>query len=131
MKTITVKWTGIRPVLMHNGILCDPTNKYVRDIKAITSKGSKKMTDHDYERRDSLEWEGSLYWHSKMGLVFPSDNIERCIQEGARKNKLGKDFAAAVLCVDEFYAIDHELKGSTSAENSPDDTCGMVLHFYS
>jgi hypothetical protein len=80
MKTLEVKWTGIRPLIMHNGLMADPTNSLVRRIKEITSKGTKKLTDADYEERDRLEWEAGLYWDEEDGLIVPSDNIERCIQ---------------------------------------------------
>ena len=98
MKTIKTKWTGIRPLVMHNGLMADPTNHLVRRIKEITSKGTKKLTESDYEERDRLEWEAGLYWDSEDGLVIPSDNIERCIQLGAQKSRIGKDVQAAVFC---------------------------------
>lgn len=62
MQTLNVKWTGIRPLLMHNGRMADSSNEYVKQIKEITKKGTKKMTDDDCERRDRLEWEAGLYW---------------------------------------------------------------------
>jgi hypothetical protein len=98
MKTIKMKWTGIRPLLMHNGLLADPTNPSVLRMKQILAKGSKKLTDSDYEERDRLEWEGSLYW-DKAGAYIPADNIERCIQLGAQKSRLGKDVQASVFVV--------------------------------
>ena len=98
MKQIKVKLTGLRPLIMHNGLMADPTNPYTVAIKKITAKGSKKMTIHDHQERDRLEWEAGLYWsEAEGGMVMPSDNIERCIQEGAKKSRLGKDFAAAVF----------------------------------
>ena len=107
MKTIKVKWTGIRPLVMHNGLMADPTNPLVRRIKEITSKGSKKLTDADYEDRDRLEWEAGLYWDSTDGLIMPSDNIERCIQLGAQKSRIGKDVQAAVFCSTPHVSIHH------------------------
>ena len=107
MKTMKVKWTGIRPLVMHNGLMADPTNPLVRRIKEITSKGSKKLTDADYEERDRLEWEAGLYWDSNEGLIMPSDNIERCIQLGAQKSRIGKDVQAAVFCAVPQVAIDY------------------------
>lgn len=107
MKTIKVKWTGIRPLLMHNGLMADPTNPLVRRAKEITSKGSKKMTDADYEEKNRIDWEGGLYWHSEDGLIIPSDNIERCIQLGAQKSRIGKDVQAAVFCAATHVAIDY------------------------
>ena len=108
MKTLKVKWTGIRPLVMHNGLMADPTNPLVRRIKEITSKGSKKLTDADYEERDRLEWEAGLYWDSKDGFVIPSDNIERCIQLGAQKSRIGKDVQAAVFCTTTQTKVDYE-----------------------
>ena len=99
MKIMTVEWTGIRPMLMHNGLMADPTNPLTKRIKEITSKGSKKLTESDHEERDRLEWEAGLYWSEENGLVIPSDNIERCIQLGAQKSRVGKDIQAAVFCV--------------------------------
>lgn len=108
MKTLKTTWTGIRPLVMHNGLLADPTNPYTRRIKEICAKGSKKLTDADYEERDRLEWEGGLYWDDDDGLIIPSDNIERCIQLGAQKSRVGKDVQAAVFCVEPHTKLDYE-----------------------
>lgn len=107
MKTMKVKWTGIRPLLMHNGLMADPTNEKVRRIKEITSKGTKRMTDADHELRNRLEWEAGLYWDSNDGLIIPADNIERCIQLGAQKSRIGKDVQASVFCAVPHVAIDY------------------------
>jgi hypothetical protein len=108
MKTLKTKWTGIRPLIMHNGLMADPTNPISRRIKEITSKGSKKMTDADYEERDRLEWEAGLYWDEDEGFIIPSDNIERCIQLGAQKSRIGKDVQAAVFCESPQVKIDYD-----------------------
>lgn len=114
MKDVKIKITGIRPLVLHNGLLADPTNPYTLAIKKITSKGSKKLTEHDYTERDRLEWLGGLYWSESLNAIaLPSDNIERCIQEGAKKNRLGKDFAAAVFVSESEVAVDHRLSGQT------------------
>jgi len=107
MKEMTTIWTGIRPLVMHNGLMADPTNPLVKRIKEITSKGSKKLTVHDYEERDQLEWEAGLYWDSEDGVIQPSDNIERCIQAGATKSRLGKDVQAAVFCTDPHTKVEY------------------------
>lgn len=92
---------------MHNGLMADPTNPMTRRIKEITSKGSKKLTDSDYEERDWLEWQAGLYWDDKHGPIIPSDNIERCIQLGAQKSRIGKDVQAAVFCTSSEVRIDY------------------------
>jgi hypothetical protein len=105
LKEIATTWTGIRPLVMHNGLMADPTNKFTRRIKEITGKGSKKMTDSDYEERDRLEWEAGFYWSDELGPVIPSDNIERC---GAQKSRIGKDVQAAVFCQAPEVKIEYE-----------------------
>lgn len=108
MKTLNVRWTGIRPLVLHNGLLADPTNPYVIAIKKLTAKKNKK-TDFDNEEIARLEWLGGLYLGpDKKTLVIPSDNIERAIQEGAKKSRLGKDAQAAVFCSEPEVEIAHE-----------------------
>lgn len=104
MKTIKMTWTGIRPLVMHNGQLADKKNPFVRAIKPILQKKTK-MNDSDFEQVERLEWEGGLYWSNELGLVIPSDNIERCLQLGAQKSRLGKDVQAAVLCSEPEYKL--------------------------
>ena len=53
MKQIKVKLTGLRPLIMHNGLMADPTNPYTVAIKKITAKGSKKMTIHDHQELEA------------------------------------------------------------------------------
>lgn len=108
INVLTVKWEGIRPLVMHNGLMADPTNPYTRRIKEIVSKGSKKMTDADYEERDRLEWEAGLYWDEEDGPIVPSDNIERCIQLGAQKSRIGKDVQASVFCTLPHARLDYD-----------------------
>lgn len=108
MKQINVRWTGIRPLVMHNGLLADPTNPFTIQIKQIVSKGSRKLTTTDYEDRDRLEWEGGLYWDDEHGPVMPSDNIERCIQLGAQKSRKGKDVQAAVFVSNDVVPIQYD-----------------------
>jgi copper chaperone CopZ len=117
MKTLQLKLTGIRPLVMHNGLLADPTNPHTLAIKKICAKGSRKMTEADYRDRDKAEWLGGLYWSEELGgIAIPSDNIERCLQEGAKKSRLGKDFAAAVLVEESEVEIDHRMSGESREE---------------
>ena len=108
IQTIQLKMTGLRPLVMHNGLMADPTNPLTRRIKEIVSKGSKKLTDADYEERDWLEWQAGLYWSEDCGAYIPSDNIERCIQLGAQKSRIGKDVAAAVFCSESAIKLQYD-----------------------
>jgi hypothetical protein len=105
--TLQIKWTGIRPLVMHNGLMADPTNPLCRRIKEIVSKGTKKLTDADFEERDRLEWEAGLYWDTD-GPAIPSDNIERCIQLGAQKSRIGKDVQACVFCTEPIIPLQYD-----------------------
>lgn len=117
MNAVDVKITGIRPLLMHNGLLADPRNEFVVQMRQITSKGSKKMTEADYHERDRLEWMGGLYWSEELDAPYiPSENIERCIMDGARRSRLGKDVAAAVFLSEEKVQIQHSLIRGKSKE---------------
>lgn len=128
MKLMLVKWTGERPLVMHNGLLSDPTNPYVVAIKKLTAKKNKK-TDADNEEIARLEWEGGLY--KGVGgktLVIPADNIERTIQEGARKSRLGKDVQAAVFCVIPEIVIRHpKIDGRVPSDLYGDASGAFVL----
>jgi hypothetical protein len=108
MKTIQLEWTGIRPLLMHNGLMVDPTNPHTIKIKNIVKVGSRKMTTTLHEQRDRLEWEGSLYWHKTLGPYLPSDNIEKCVKQGAQKSRLGKLVEAAVFVSEDIVPLQYE-----------------------
>jgi len=107
MKTLKMKLTGIRPLLMHNGMLADREYPFTKEIKDITKKKAK-MTDADHQRRDRLEWEGGIYWDSEDGPVIPSDNIERMVQLGAQKSRVGKDVQAAVFCTEPHFRLEYD-----------------------
>jgi hypothetical protein len=102
LSVLRVRWTGIRPLIMHNGRLAIPADEYTRKIKAVTkaNKGSNKTEAKDAEVA-RLEWEGSLYWDEKIHAYIPADNIERVIQLGAQKSKMGKQIQAAVFCTED------------------------------
>lgn len=107
MEQVKIKWTGIRPILMHNGLLVDPMNHFQRRIKEITKKGAKKMTDSDYALIDRLKWEGGLYFDDQIGPFIPNDNIESTIKFGARKARQGKETEAAILVIDEIVKLEY------------------------
>lgn len=106
MKTMKVKLTGIRPLILHNGLLADPTNPIVLQQKAITAKKAKK-TDADNLELARLEWFGGLYLSEAGNICIPSDNIERCIQQGGQKQRIGKDVQAGVFVSEAEVEIKH------------------------
>lgn len=106
MKELKTTWTGIRPLILHNGRLADPLDDFSRALKEVSSK--RKKTDADYEQMARLEFEGGLYFDTKAGPYMPSDCIEACIQAGAKKSRIGKDVAAVVFVQDEIVKIDYD-----------------------
>jgi hypothetical protein len=106
--TLPVKWTGIRPLIMHNGLMADWKHPLVQQLKDIVSKGSRKLTEADFEKRERLEWDAGLYWDDQDGLFIPGDNIERCIQKGAEKSRIGKDIAACVFCAQPIVPLEYD-----------------------
>jgi hypothetical protein len=105
MKTVRLKLTGTRPLLMHNGQLADPTNTHTKEIKTITSKRGK--TEADFEELRKLEWLGSLYLDEHGRPCITEDMILGALISGARKTKKGKQAESAVLCEAPSYAINH------------------------
>lgn len=103
MKQLKTTWTGIRPLVLHNGQLADPTNIFAKRLKEIS--GKRKKTDADFEAMSRIEFEGGLYLDDELGIVIPNDCLEACIQAGAKKNRLGKDVQAAVFVADEVVPI--------------------------
>ncbi len=91
-KTVSFQIVGIRPILMHNGILADPSSKPAKELQVELKKKPK-----DYEKIADLEWEGSLYWSKDLGYYMPSDNIEAAMIKSASRMKKKALFAAGLL----------------------------------
>ncbi len=102
---IKAKLVGVYPVLMHNGQLADPLNKYAKELKEVSSKRTK--TDADHEEMARIEWMGGLYTNEKGAPCFPGDVIEAWVKEGGKKNKLGKLISAAVFCDKDSFPIEY------------------------
>lgn len=99
---LNYKIRGVAPLLMHNGQLADPANKWARSIKEISSK--RKKVDADYEEMARLEWMGGLY------LLDGEPCIPGYVLEGmligkggaARKQRMGKEAAAGLFVLKNF-----------------------------
>lgn len=89
------KLTSVCPMLMHNGQRADPTSKWAKLIKQISSKRDK--TDTDYEEMARLEFLAGLYM-SNDGPVLPSYMMDAVLIAGAKKSKEGQIAKSAVFC---------------------------------
>lgn len=103
---LKVKIVGVAPLLMHNGQLADPLNKFVKAIKEITAKGRKK-TDADLEQLSKLEFMGGLYLGEDNAPSIPGELIEGMIRDGAKKSRQGKDVQSGIIS-DGNWALDYD-----------------------
>lgn len=83
----TITMSSTAPLLMHNARLADPLDPITKAIKKVTSKRTK--TDDDQEEIARLEFVGSLYLDGDVGPYVPGENIQRCLVDAGRVNKLG------------------------------------------
>jgi hypothetical protein len=95
---IRLELTGTAALLMHNIQLANPLNSYARAMKVISSK--RKKTDEDYEELARLEYLGGLYISEQLGPYIPGANIEKCLIEGGRVTKQGKQIERGLFVVD-------------------------------
>ena len=106
---LTIQATGISPLVVHNERLADPLDTITRSIPRLSKKRGKTIQDH--EELGRLEWHGSLYTAGgtieaddngeliippTAAATIPSWNFLRCIQDGARRTKRGKDIPRGV-----------------------------------
>lgn len=93
--TLKVTIRGTSPLIMHNGQLADPLNKFSKELKGVS--GKRKKTDEDHAEMARIEWFGSLYVNEDGAAIIPSECLEASIYNGAKKQKLGKHFKSCVF----------------------------------
>ena len=95
-KTLKLRLTGVSPLILHNGQLADPLNKFSKKIKEIS--GKRKKVDADHARMAELEFKGGLYVDENSHVILPPEGIEATIVAGAKKSKEGQVAKAEVYC---------------------------------
>lgn len=95
-KILQFRLTGDAPLIVHNGQLADPLNRYSKMLKAIS--GRRKKTDSDLEEMAKIEFLGGLYM-GKDGPILPADVIDACVIDGAKKTREG------VLAKSGFFTV--------------------------
>jgi len=95
LEHVSFNIVGIAPLLMHSGQTANPLNKFAKALKEIS--GKRKKTEEDYAEMSRIEWHAGLYVDKDGDLILPSGVLESAIQEGAKKQKLGKAFKSAVF----------------------------------
>lgn len=95
MKKITITINGTSPLLMHSARLSNPLDPIAKAMKRVSSKRVK--TDDDYLEMARLEHMGGLYFDDEIGPYVPADNIWRCLQDAAKKRKLGQQIKSGLI----------------------------------
>lgn len=108
---------GTAPLLMHSARGVDPLDPVVKQIKAITAK--RKKTEEDMETVARLEFEVSMYHLDSVGPFIPGVNVEKCLVEGGRITKMGKNIERGLFVLDNacplLYSGDRTIDGLWSA----------------
>lgn len=81
------------PLLCHNERLADPLDPHARGLKEIS--GKRKKTDADHLELARREYLGGLYTNGN-GPCLPAWNMLRCIQDGAKSIKRGRDVVKGI-----------------------------------
>jgi hypothetical protein len=102
-KTVEFEIEGVAPLLMHNGQLADPMNKFAKAMKKVSSK--KKKTDEDYEELARHEFMGGLYVNEQGHPCIPGEVLEATIASGAKHTKKGKVAKSAIIVDGNFPVI--------------------------
>ena len=95
LKSMNVSFVSDAPILLHNSQLANPMNEFAKQLKEITV--AKKKTEDHYEKAGKVEWFGSLYLNDEKRIIIPSEMIEACLTDGAKKSRLGKAFKSSVF----------------------------------
>lgn len=95
MRTYHVTLTGTQPLLMHHDDIdwADTMEQWKLD------KDNKKSSKAGDDRSPAFRWIGNLYRDESGRIIIPTDNIMRCLMEGATMvlvpgGKSGKTFKA-------------------------------------
>ncbi len=110
MKQITLKFTGVRPLIMQSAAGMNLTTDTARkryDLNARI-KAARKKADNFAEllafQQESMEldWHAGLYWHEGRFFV-PSDNVAKSLEGGASTGKAKREIVAQCLIDEEIY----------------------------
>jgi hypothetical protein len=85
MDVVTVEFTGTTPLLMHSDNIewADQMEEWKND------PANKKLSKAGDDRTPPFRWIGCLY-HDGNNVAMPSENIMRCIMDGAAQVPIGK-----------------------------------------
>jgi hypothetical protein len=109
IKTMHVKIRGVGAgLLMHSDRGMDRSDPLFRAMKENTSITGKKRTDEIEEQKAKIEFSQSFYFDEDMGPYIPAQNIESCLKEAAKAQKLGKEFTRSVMVVEDKAPLEYD-----------------------
>lgn len=92
-------------IIQHNERLADPLNEYARALAEVSKKRTK--TDADHLEMGKREFLGGLYTNEN-GPCIPAWNILRCLEDGAKRHKQGKNVMRGVRPLSETVDLLYE-----------------------
>lgn len=96
-QTLRYQLTSSIDMLLHNGQMANPLNKYAKLMKQISSKRAK--TDADYEAMARIEFLASLYLNAD-GPIIPAEVLDAVLVNGAKKSKEGMTAKSGAFCLE-------------------------------
>ncbi len=96
-KEVKYQLSSSAPLIMHNGQLADPMNKWAKLLKQISSK--KKKTDADFEEMARIEFFAGLYL-DEDGPILPTYVIDGLVVNAAKKSREGMTAKSGVFCLE-------------------------------
>lgn len=116
-QTLKYQLNSSAPLLMHNGQAADPTNRFAKALKQISSKRAK--VDADYEEMARIEFMASLYM-SPDGPIIPAFVMDAVLVNGAKKSKEGMSAKSGAFCLEHALL---EYDGPRTADELWQDEC--------
>lgn len=95
LNELKLRLIGTADLIQHNVQLANPLSEASRRLSAISHRRNK--TDSDLAELARAEWEGGMYYDSKIGPYIPCDMIFASLIIGAKKTKRGKDISVGVI----------------------------------
>lgn len=106
VETLNIKITGTSPLLMQAETLANPLHELTRAHKAVS--GKRKKSEEDYLWLMESEWSASMYYDPTVGPFIPSLNMEGCIAEAGKINRLGKTMKQAIQVVNDMAKLEYD-----------------------
>lgn len=106
LKRYRIRLVGIAPLIMSNGQMADPLNKWSVELKELS--GKRKKTDSDHAEMGRLEFMGRLYVDDKGHPCIPSQNLEALIVKGAKKSKEGQIAKTGLIVDGQTWAVEYD-----------------------